>query len=129
LFMINAAIVGLGRWGQRLVNSVHGTRDTIRFVAGATRSVAKADAYARERGFPLYDTYDQVLADSRVEAVVLATPHTQHAEQVMAAAMAGKNVSTEKPFALTAATADAAVRACARAGVTLAVGFNWRFQP
>jgi predicted dehydrogenase len=127
--MINAAIVGLGRWGQRLVDSVHGTSEAIRFVAGATRTVARADAYARERGFPLYDTYDQVLADPRVEAVVLATPHTQHAEQVIAAARAGKHVFTEKPFALTATSANAAVRACARAGVTLAVGFNWRFQP
>jgi predicted dehydrogenase len=38
-------------------------------------------------------------------------------------------VFTEKPLALTHASARAAVRACAKAGVTLAVGYNWRFQP
>jgi predicted dehydrogenase len=127
--MLNAAIVGLGRWGQRLVDSVQGKSDLIRLVAGATRTVAKAEAYAREKGFPLYDSYEKVLADPRVEAVVLATPHTLHAEQVIAAAGAGKHVFTEKPFALTRESAEAAVRACASAGVTLAVGFNWRFQP
>ena len=126
---INAAIVGLGRWGRNLVNSVHGRSDAIRFVAGATRTVAKAEAYAKEKGFPLFDSYQKVLADPKVDAVVLATPHTQHAAQVAAAAKAGKHVFTEKPLALTRASAQAAVRACTRAGVTLAVGYNWRFQP
>ena len=127
--MINAAIVGLGRWGQNLVNSVHGTSNAIRFVAGATRTVEKAAAYAREKGFPLHDSYEKVLADPKVDAVVLATPHTQHARQVVAAARAGKHVFTEKPLALTHASARAATQACAAAGVTLGVGYNWRFQP
>ena len=127
--MIRAAIIGLGRWGQNLVNSVQGKSDAIRFVAGATRTVARAEAYAREKGFPLYDSYEKALADPKVDAVVLATPHTQHAQQVIAAARAGKHVFTEKPLALTRASAQAAVRACAKAGVTLAVGYNWRFQP
>ncbi|MGH8641959.1 MAG: Gfo/Idh/MocA family protein [Burkholderiales bacterium] len=127
--MISAAIIGLGRWGQNLVNSVQGKSDAIRFVAGATRTVAKAEIYARERGLALHGSYEKVLADPKVDAVVLATPHTQHAEQVIAAARAGKHVFTEKPLALTAKSAAAAVRACAKAGVTLAVGYNWRFQP
>lgn len=127
--MIRAAIIGLGRWGQNLVNSVQGRSDAIRFVAGATRTVARAEAFAREKGFPLYDSYAKALADPAVDAVVLATPHTLHAGQVVAAAKAGKHVFTEKPLALTVKSAAAAVRACAAAGVTLAVGYNWRFQP
>jgi predicted dehydrogenase len=127
--MIHAAIIGLGRWGQNLVNSAQGKSEAIRFVAGATRSPAKAEAYAREKGFPLYDSYEKVLADDRVQAVVLATPHTLHAKQVIAAARAGKHVFTEKPLALTLKSAGDAARACGKAGVTLAVGYNWRFQP
>ncbi|MBI3938352.1 MAG: Gfo/Idh/MocA family oxidoreductase [Betaproteobacteria bacterium] len=127
--MINAAIVGLGRWGRNLVDSVHGTSGKIRIVAGATRTAEKARAYAKDKGFPLHDSYEKVLADPGIDAVVLATPHTQHAGQVIAAARAGKHVFTEKPFALTRESAEAAVRACAEAGITLAVGFNWRFQP
>jgi predicted dehydrogenase len=127
--VINAAIIGLGRWGQNLVNSVQGRSDAIRFVAGAIRNIAKGEAYAREKGFPLYDSYEKALADPKVDAVVLATPHTRHAEQIVVAAKAGKHVFTEKPIALSAKSAAAALRACAKAGVTLAVGYNWRFQP
>ena len=127
--MINAAIIGLGRWGQNLVNSVQGKSDKIRFVAGALRHVEKAKHFAEKRGLALYDDYRKVLADPAIDAVVLATPHTVHPEQVIAAARAGKHVFTEKPFTLTAKSAQEAVRACAQNKVTLAVGYNWRFQP
>ena len=127
--MIDAAIVGLGRWGRNLVDSVQGKSDAIRFVAGAVRDPEKSAAYARDKGFPLYDSYEKALADPRVDAIVLATPHTQHAAQIVAAARARKHVFTEKPFALTTKDAKAALRACARARVTLGVGYNWRFQP
>jgi predicted dehydrogenase len=127
--MINAAIIGLGRWGQNLVNSVQGKSDVIRIVAGAVRHPERAEAYAREKGFPLYDSYEKALADPKVDAIILATPHTQHAEQIIAAAKARKHVFTEKPFALDKKGAIAAARACKKAKVTLAVGYNWRFQP
>jgi len=64
-----------------------------------------------------------------VDAVVLATPHSQHAAQVMAAARAGKHVFCEKPFALHRAEAAQAVDATVRAGVTLGLGYNRRFHP
>lgn len=127
--MINAAIIGMGRWGQNLVNSVQGKSDLIRFVAGATRTPGKARDYAAKQGLALSDSYEKVLADPAIDAVVLATPHTRHAEQIVAAAKAGKHVFCEKPFALTAKSGNAAIRACTKAGVTFGVGFNWRFQP
>jgi predicted dehydrogenase len=71
----------------------------------------------------------QVLADPAVDAVVLATPHSQHAEQVAAAARAGKHVFVEKPFTLDAASARAAAHACRKAQVVLAFGHNRRFLP
>ena len=127
--MINAAIVGLGRWGQNLVNSVQGKSDKIRIVAGVLRHPEKARDYAEKQGFPLYNDYNKVLADPKIDAIVLATPHTTHAGQIVAAARAGKHVFTEKPFTMTTRSAEAAVRACAENKVTLAVGYNWRFQP
>jgi predicted dehydrogenase len=127
--MINAAIVGLGRWGQNLVNSVQGKSDKIRFVTGVLRHPENARAYAQKQGLTLESDLSKVLADPAIDAIVLATPHTIHAEQIIAAAKAGKPVFTEKPFTLTSQDAAEAVRAAARAGVTLGVGFNWRFQP
>ena len=126
--MLKAAIVGLGRWGQNLVNNAQGS-DRIRFVAGVLRHVEKAQDYAAQHGLRLYDDYAKALADPEIEAVVLATPHSVHAEQIVAAAKAGKHVFTEKPFTLTTESAVEAVRACAKNKVTLAVGYNWRFQP
>jgi predicted dehydrogenase len=127
--MIKAGIVGLGRWGQNLVNSVQGKSEKIRFVAGVLRHVDKAQDFARKQGFPLYHDYGRVLSDPGIDAVVLATPHTLHAAQIIAAAQAGKHVFTEKPFTLTVKAAQEALRACASNNVTLAVGYNWRFQP
>jgi predicted dehydrogenase len=127
--MINAAIVGLGRWGQNLVNSVQGKSDKIRFVAGVLRHPENAREYAEKQGLRLESDYSKVLADPSIDAVVLATPHTTHAEQIIAAVTAGKPVFTEKPFTLTSSEAAKALRAAARNIVTVGVGYNWRFQP
>jgi predicted dehydrogenase len=75
------------------------------------------------------DDFDAVLADPAVEAVVMATPHSQHGDQVRRAAAAGKHIFIEKPFTLTARDAESALSAVKKAGVTLAVGFNRRFHP
>jgi predicted dehydrogenase len=77
----------------------------------------------------LVDSYEKLLADKSVDAVVLATPHSLHSAQVVAAAQAGKHVFCEKPFALHKADAEAAVAATQTAGVTLGLGYNRRFHP
>lgn len=128
--MINAGIVGLGWWGQTLVEAVSGGSDKIRFVAGATRTVnADVERFAGEHGFALKESYEDLLADPNVDAVVLATPHSMHVDQVVAAAAQGKHVFCEKPFALTRAGAERAVEATDRAGVTLGLGYNRRWHP
>ena len=127
--MINAGIVGLGWWGRVLVGSVQGKSDNIRFSHGATRTRAKAEDYADEQGFELVESYDELLASDELDAVVLATPHSKHLEQIQAAAAAGKHVFVEKPITLTKADAEAAIAACRDAGVVCAVGFNRRFHP
>jgi|SRR5579859_1240246 len=125
---VRAAIVGLGRWGQRLVTSIEGS-DKIRIVAGVTRRVERAQAFADAKGFPLGADYGAVLADPAVDAVILATPHSLHEGQVMAAAAAGKQIFCDKPFTLDKASAERAAAAARAAGVTLSVGFNRRFLP
>lgn len=128
--MIDAAIVGLGWWGRTLVEAVQQESDTIRFVAGATRTVSPdVQAFAEAQKLRLAPDLSAVLADPTIDAVVLATPHSLHSEQVVAAARAGKHVFCEKPFALTKADAAAAVAATTKAGVTLGLGYNRRFHP
>jgi predicted dehydrogenase len=128
--MINAAIVGLGWWGKTLVEAVQGTSDDIQFVAGATRTKSpETVAFAEAQRFRLAESYSALLADPKVDAVVLATPHSLHAQELAAAAAAGKHVFCEKPFALTKADAEASVDAARKAGITLGLGYNRRFHP
>jgi predicted dehydrogenase len=127
--MIHAAILGLGRWGRSLVNSVQGKSADIVFVAAHMRTRANAEEFCRQQSLRFVDTYAQILADPAVDAVVLATPHSLHAEQIVQAAAAGKHVFVEKPMTLDLASARAAAEAAAKANVMLAVGFNRRFHP
>jgi predicted dehydrogenase len=123
-------MVGLGWWGRTIVESVQGTSDVIRFVTGATRTGSpEVQAFAESQKLRLAENFEAALKDPEVDAVVLATPHSQHTEQVVAAARAGKHVFCEKPFALTKADADAAAAAVKKAGVTLGLGYNRRFHP
>ena len=127
--MVTAAIVGLGRWGRHLVECTQGKTDKIRFTAGVARTLDKAREFAGAHGLTLFGEYAKALADPALDAVVLATPHTQHAEQALAALRAGKHVFTDKPFTLTRASAEATMAAAAERGRVVAVGFNWRYQP
>ena len=128
--VIDAAVVGLGWWGKTLVESVQGHSDDIRFVAGATgRHSPEVIEFTRSQGMTLCSSYDDILADPRVQAVVLATPNSMHTAQIIAAAQAGKHVFCEKPLTLSRQEAQAAVAACQKAGVTLALDYNRRFHP
>src|SRR5262245_64531041 len=96
--MIRAAVIGLGWWGKTLVESSENS-DVMRVTTGATRTVSpELEAFAKQKNFKLAKDYAAVLADPAVDAVILTTPHSLHAEQVIAAAKAGKHVFCEKPF-------------------------------
>jgi len=110
--VIQAAIVGLGRWGKSLMAA-----------AAKSERIAFPQAVDDAPGFA------GVLQDRAIQAVVLATPHSLHREQVIAAAAAGKHVFCEKPLALTLADARAMIDACKQADVRLALGQNRRFWP
>ncbi len=128
--MINAAIVGLGWWGKTLVESLADGSDAMRFVAGTTRTMSpELEAFAKQHGIRLAANYQALLADPKIDAVVLSTPPSGHVAQVVAAAAAGKHVFCEKPFTYTKKDAEAAVNAVRKAKVTLGIGYNRRFHP
>ncbi len=127
--MIKAGIAGLGWWGQNLVNSVQGKSTAISFTAGAVRHPDKVADFAGEQGLALFDSLDAMLADADIDAVVLATPHSIHADQMVAAAAAGKHIYSEKPFTMSKAEAERAIAAANDAGVQAVVGHNRRFHP
>ena len=125
--MLNVAVVGLGWWGRIIVDLLR-TRSKLRVVRVADVN-PQADGYAAERGIAFCTGYEQVLQDANVQAVVLCTPHSQHTEQIVAAAQAGKHVFCEKPLSMTRADVLRAVAEVEKAGVALAVGHEKRFEP
>jgi len=127
--MLEAAIVGLGRWGQNYVNSVQGASTRVRFTRAVVRTPDKSREFADKHGLRLSTDYAELLADPAIRMIVLATPNSQHPAQIIAAAQAGKAVMCEKPLALTRADAERAVRACEKAGVLLGVGQDKRYWP
>lgn len=131
--MLRAGIVALGRWGRRLVDSVQGDgvapSALIRFAKAHVRTPAAAQAYLASRGLEAVPSLEALLADTEIDAVVLATPHSGHPREVALAAAAKRPVFCEKPLALRRADAERAVAACEAAGVALALGHNRRFLP
>jgi predicted dehydrogenase len=125
---VKVASVGVGWWGKVLADAAVKS-GALRVVVGASRSTDTRAAFAAKYQCREAESYDAVLRDPEIEAVLLATPHTLHAEQVIAAAEAGKHVFVEKPFALTVADARRATEACRQAGVVLAVGHQRRRHP
>jgi len=94
-----------------------------------TRTRADAEDFCRGKQIALVDSYDQILRDPAIDAVVLATPHRQHQAQALAAAAARKHIFVEKPITLDLASARLVTDAAHQAGVVLAVGLARRFHP
>lgn len=131
--MINAAIIGLGRWGRRLVDSVQEDGNpkcgAIRFTRAVVTDSSKSADYAARQHLAFAGSLSEVLTDDRIDAVVLATPHELHSAQIIQVLAAGKHVFVEKPFTLTFSEAERAIAAARAADRVLAVGFNRRFLP
>lgn len=122
---VRAAIVGLGKFAHSLAKACLAS-ECIDIVACQTRTAAKAAAFAETYGCKAYTSYDELLSDDNVEAVILVTPNNLHAGQTIAAAAAGKHVFVEKPVCNTLDEADAMIAATTEAGRLLAVGYQER---
>ena len=109
--MLNAAMIGLGWWGKELVRCARASQ-LMRFTQGVTLEPDTVRDFAKDMNLSIGTSYENVLADKSIDAVVLATPHSAHRAQVEAAAAAGKHVFCEKPFALNVEDAKAAIAAC-----------------
>jgi predicted dehydrogenase len=126
--MINVGIVGLGWWGKKLAQSI-GESALLRVVRGVETNPDATAGFADTCGFPISADYASVLEDPSVDAVLLATPHSLHGEQIERAAAAKKHVFCEKPLALTRAGAERSVRLMMSQGLVLGIGHERRWEP
>ena len=126
--MLNVAVIGMGWWGKTLVTAIKKSAK-LKVVKAMKRSPQSEAEFARAEGLEIVADYAAVLRDPKVQAVLLCTPHSLHAEQILAAAQAGKHVFCEKPLCLTAADARRAIAAVNANRVTIGVGHERRFEP
>ncbi len=125
--MLGVAVVGLGWWG-RVILPLAKSSAKLRVVAATDPDPAASDFAARHE-VPLVNSYEELLRDPHVQGVVLCTPHTLHADQIVKAARAKKHVFCEKPLCLSRPDVLRAVNACNENAVALAVGHEKRFEP
>jgi predicted dehydrogenase len=121
-------VVGLGWWGGVLTNAARKT-GRAEVVGCFARSPETRMQFAAANGCRPFESYQAMLDDSELQGVLIATPHSTHADLIEAAAAAGKHVFVEKPLALTVADARRAVDAANAAAVTLQIGHNKRRHP
>ncbi len=128
--MIGWGIVGIGSHADRNIAPAIVASRGAKLVAAASRDLARATAFASKHGAErAYCSYAELLADPGVQAVYIATPNNQHAEQVQQAAQARKHVLVEKPMALSVYECESMISACREAGVKCGVGFQQRNHP
>lgn len=121
------AVVGLGWWGRTVAAALRGS-DVVSVVLGADPSAAGRTA-GEELGLRMANSLEEVLQAPDIDGVVLCTPHTAHAGQIVAAARAGKHVFCEKPLCTSGEEAEWALGEVTEHGVTLGVGHERRFEP
>jgi predicted dehydrogenase len=120
------AYIGTGWWGMELARNSLALKELIEIAGCCTLVEKEAAAFHAQFGGKIYPHYEDALADSNVDAVLLATPHSLHWTQIIAAAKAKKNVFVEKPLALTVETGQQAVKAIEDAHLALGIGHNRR---
>ncbi|HKD37877.1 MAG TPA: inositol 2-dehydrogenase, partial [Pirellulales bacterium] len=126
---LNVGIIGAGRIGK-----VHAETIALRLPDATALAIADVDSAAAANlaarfGIPqVFTRAEEILADKRIDAVLICSPTGTHADLIAAAAEAGKHIFCEKPIAFDLARIDKALVAVQRAGVKLQIGFNRRFD-
>jgi predicted dehydrogenase len=122
---MNVACLGMGWWSDVLADAIRRS-GKLRIVACFSRSPEKRQAFAKKYGCHAAGSYEEILQDPKIEAIVNTTPNPVHRETTVAAAKAGKHVFLDKPIANTIDDARAITEACQKAKVVLALGYQRR---
>jgi 1,5-anhydro-D-fructose reductase (1,5-anhydro-D-mannitol-forming) len=123
-------LVGTGRIADdRILPGINACEGN-KLIGVCSRDQGRANAFAAKFGAQhAYTSFDEMLRNPEVTVVAIHTPNSQHADQAVAAARAGKHVFCDKPMATSTADAERIVRECEKAGVKLGVNFHNRFMP
>ena len=122
---LRVACIGMGWWSDVLADAIVRS-GKLKIVSCFTRSADKRAAFAKKYGCQQSSTYDAILADPTIEAIINTTPNDAHLETTRAAAEAGKHVFLDKPIANTVSDGRAIAQCARKAGIVLALGYQRR---
>ena len=122
---LRVASLGMGWWSDVLADAINRS-GKLTITACYSRSEEKRAAFAAKYGCRAVPSYEAILADKDIEAVINTTPNGVHLETTRAAADAGKHVFLDKPIANTVSDGRRITELCRKAGVVLALGYQRR---
>src|SRR5205807_6485800 len=122
---VGVACLGMGWWSDVLAYAIQRS-GRLSIAAYYGRSAQKRQKFAQKYRCRAAGSYEEILHDPEIEAIINTTPNGVHRETTLAAAAAGKHVFLDKPIANTIADARAITDACRRAKVVLALGYQRR---
>jgi predicted dehydrogenase len=122
---LKVACLGMGWWSDVLADAIVRS-GKLEIVACYTRSEEKRAKFAAKYDCRAAPSYDSILADRSIEAIINTTPNNVHLETTRAAAEAGKHVFLDKPIANTVDDGRAITEVCRKARVVLALGYQRR---
>lgn len=122
---LRVACIGMGWWSDVLADAVKRS-DKLKIVACFSRSEEKRQAFAKKFGCRAAASYEAMLGDKEIEAVINTTPNDVHLETTRQAAQAGKHVFLDKPIANSVTDGRKITEVCRQAGVVLAMGYQRR---
>lgn len=122
---LRVAVVGLGRWGNTLAENIEKTSQ-MEIITCFTRTQEKRKAFSERFSCGEEESYEAVVKNKEVEAVIISAPNNKHSELAVSAAKEGKHVFVDKPISSTLSDAHAMIEACSDSGSVLAVGASSR---
>ena len=122
---LRVACIGMGWWSDVLADAIERSKK-LKIVSCFTRSEDKRKAFAAKYQCAAAASYDAILKDRSIEAIVNTTPNNVHLETTRAAAEAGKHVFLDKPIANSVSEGRKIAEVCKKAKVVLALGYQRR---
>ncbi len=122
-------IIGCGHIAEKMVATINGMHEAESY-AVASRSIEKAQAFASKWNFSkAYGSYEELVADSEIDLVYIATPHSHHYEHARLCIMNGKPVLCEKSFTANARQAEELIRLAEEKNVFITEAIWTRYMP
>lgn len=123
---IKVGIIGCGKVSHMHAQALKNIPEAI-FTSVYSRDINKAITFAGKYNVKAYSDIDEMISDKKVEAVIICTPHPNHAHAAVKAAKAGVHILVEKPLAASLEDCDAMIKVSDENKVTLGMVCQRRF--